>query len=41
MAEKEPEVAALLARAYIGMSKSTLFLTQRSQRRGEERTQEY
>jgi hypothetical protein len=25
MAEKEPEVAALLARAYIGMSRSSIF----------------
>jgi hypothetical protein len=37
MAEKEPEVAALLARAYIGMSRSFISLTRTSQRRGEKR----
>ena len=33
MAEKEPEVAALLARAYIGMSKSIISSTRESMRK--------
>jgi hypothetical protein len=33
MAEKEPEVAALLARSYIGMSESYLNLTRKGRRK--------